>query len=225
MKLADWYQFKNPQLAETALTHRSFGTPHNQRLEWLGDAILQFEVSLLLYQQFPQLSEGGLSQLRTGLVNRDALAAIARRLMLAEHIRLGAAEMHAGRDNTKLLADMMEAYIAAIYLDGGDIRALLTTLLQEDIAILAEQIKQGGIASLSSYKTQLQELLQKYKLPPPRYTLLQQQGKDNAPTFTICCSTENEIRAEGCGKSRMAAEQEAARKCLRLLLQTQPQPQ
>lgn len=216
MKLPPLHNFRDAALAQLAMTHRSFGTPHNERLEWLGDAIMQCEVSRLLYQHFPLLSEGGLSAVRVRLVSGQALAALARRLGLGDCARLGAAEMQRGRDNDKLLAGLTESYIAAVHLDGGDVCALLTELLQEDICILAKQVQQNGIRALADGKTRLQELLQQRGEPLPKYQLVRQTGKNNAPVFTVECHA-GAVRALGGGGSRAAAEQAAAAACLDLL--------
>ena len=212
------HDFRDAGLFRLAMTHRSFGTPHNERLEWLGDAVMQFEVSRLLYQHFPALNEGGLSAIRTRLVSGQALAVLARRLALGECARLGAANMRQGRDNDRLLAGLAEAYIAAVYLDGGDVHTLLDGLLREDIHALEKQVQQEGIRALADAKTRLQELLQQQGKPLPQYQLVQQRGKKNAPVFTVACHA-GALQATGSGYSRTAAEQQAAAACLAQLQQ------
>lgn len=219
MKLPPHYTFADAALAEQALTHRSFAATHNERLEWLGDAVLQFEVSRLLYRRFPAIAEGGLSQLRARLVSSDMLAQMARRLALSDYARLGRAGMHSGRDNEKLLANLMEAYLAAIYLDGGDVAAFIQTWFAAELDTLAAQMKRRGVSSLQNVKTQLQEFLQQQKQPPPAYTLLHRQGKPDKPIFLVECRVNGEIAAQGRGSSRARAEQAAAAECLAQLAQ------
>lgn len=218
------HRFQDLALARTALTHRGLGTPNNERLEWLGDAILQQETSLLLYARFPAASEGDLSQLRTHLVNRDALARLARRLNLGGQARLGKAGMRGGRNNDKLLANLMEAHLAAIHLDGGDVRAFIAALLADDIAALDTQIAAEGIQTLTNPKTRLQEYLQKRQFPAPTYTLVTRQGRADNPVFTIECSAATGHRARARGATRSAAEQNAARKCHHLIQTTPTAP-
>lgn len=217
MKLPPHYRFRDTALAQLAFTHKSYGAPNNERLEWLGDAVVEFEVSRLLYQAFPGTSEGGLSQLRANLVSRPALAALARRLGLGDCALLGGTHMRGGRNNDNLLANLAEAYIAAVYLDGGDVAALLQSLLEDDIAALAAKMEKGGIRALENPKSQLQEWLQRNKQPPPAYALLEQQGKSDKPVFIAECRTAAGAVQQGRGRTRAAAEAAAAAACLRQL--------
>lgn len=233
MKLPPHYAFHDTALAQTALTHKSFGAPHNERLEWLGDAVVQLEVSRLLYAQFPGVNEGGLSKIRTRLVSRDALAAAAARLNLGAYARLGGAPMTDGRANRNLLANLMEAYIAAVYLDSGGaqqkcdaVQKLLADSLKDNIAALDAQIKTEGLISLSDAKTQLQEWAARCKQTPPVYELLARSGKANNPQFQVRCTIAAAAEcgaafggcaAVGFGKSISEAEKTAAGECLRQL--------
>ena len=216
------HPFTNLHLEKEALTHRSCGAPNNERLEWLGDAILQQQISQLLYQRFPKMNEGGLSRIRARLVDRKTQAALARRLRLGDKMRLGAAGMHGGRSNDKMLAGAMEAYLAAVHLDGGDVRAMLAALLEGRIARLAVQIQQAGVASLGNAKTQLQEFLQGRGQPLPVYDVLEQRRGGVAPTFVVACRVKSGVQAQGCGMSRVAAEKQAAADCLAQLLAAPP---
>lgn len=211
------YLFCEPTLEETALTHKSFGRPHNERLEWLGDAVLEFEVSRLLYERFDEVSEDGLTLLRLQLVRGESLAALARRLGLAERLRLGGAAARRERDNDNILAGVMEAYIAAVYLDGGDIGKFLADWLEEDIARLAAELRQHGVAALRDAKTRLQEHLQQRGLPPPSYVLLKAEGKAHRRVFFVECRAEVGVCARAAGASLAAAEQQTAAECLRVL--------
>ena len=159
MKLPPHHTFADPALGERALTHPSFSAQHNERLEWLGDAILEFEVSRLLYLRFPEMTEGDLSQIRAKLVTNATLAQVSRRLNLGDYARIGGADMQGGRENDNLLADLTEAYLAAIYLDGGDAQAHIGYWFGEEVEALVAQVKKHGIRSLRSPKTQLQEHL------------------------------------------------------------------
>ena len=118
------YDFRQPALLRQALTHRSFGVPHNERLEFIGDAVLNCVIALALYERFPQLPEGELSRARASLVNRDALAHLARRLDLGAEIRLGEGEQkNGGADRSSIIADALEAVIGAVFIDGGFVAA------------------------------------------------------------------------------------------------------
>jgi ribonuclease-3 len=201
------YRFRDPTLAELALTHRSIGKPNNERLEFLGDALLGAVIAELLYEVHPKASEGELSRLRAQLVNGQALAAVARELQLGDELKLGSGELKSGgfrRDS--ILADAFEALIAAVYLDGGfdACREVLRGLFDERISALRRSSKDA--------KTRLQEYLQAGGWPLPQYELLASHGEDHAKTFDIRCAIEQPlpISAETHGDSRRAAEQDAA---------------
>lgn len=209
------YRFRDPALAELALTHRSMGKPNNERLEFLGDALLGAFVAEMLYEVHPKASEGELSRLRAQLVNGQALAVIARELELGDRLKLGSGELKSGgfrRDS--ILADAFEAMLAAIHLDGGleACRNTVREIFTDRIAALPRSSKDA--------KTRLQEWLQGHGLPLPHYELKDSYGEDHARTFDVSCavSEPKDIIAEGSGNSRRAAEQEAAEVVLARLL-------
>lgn len=209
------HSFRNPTLANLALTHRSVGKPNNERMEFLGDALLGAIVAELLFEVHPNASEGELSRLRAQLVNGEALAVIARELELGDVLKLGPGELKSGgfrRDS--ILADAFEALIAAVYMDDGfdACRQVVRRLFTPRVAELKRSSKDA--------KTRLQEWLQGRGLPLPVYELTDSYGEDHAKTFDVsCCIDEPEpIRVEGRGGSRRAAEQDAAEAVLRRLL-------
>lgn len=217
MKLA--YRFLDPALAELALTHRSVGRPNNERLEFLGDALLGVIVAEMLYQAHPHASEGELSRLRAQLVNGQALAVVARELELGEGLKLGPGELKSGghrRDS--ILADAFEALVAAVYLDGGfeSCRDLVRDLFAQRVAELPRSSKDA--------KTRLQEWLQARGLPLPTYDLIGSQGDDHAKIFDVACTIAEPapLRVHASGPNRRAAEQEAAELVLGRL--TEPLP-
>jgi len=208
------HSFRNPDLATLALTHRSVGKPNNERLEFLGDALLGATVAELLFEAHPNASEGELSRLRAQLVNGQALAVIARELELGDKLRLGPGELKSGgfrRDS--ILADAFEALVAAVYLDDGydACRQLVRRLFAPRVAEIKRSSKDA--------KTRLQEWLQGRGLPLPTYELIDSYGEDHAKTFDVSCSIDEPepIRVEGRGGSRRAAEQDAAEAVLRRL--------
>jgi ribonuclease-3 len=210
------YRFRDPALAELALTHRSVGKPNNERMEFLGDALLGVMVAELLYDTHPNASEGELSRLRAQLVNGQALAVIARELELGDGLKLGPGELKSGgfrRDS--ILADAFEALLAAVYLDGGfeACREVVRSLFKDRVAAIPRSSKDA--------KTRLQEWLQARGLPLPLYELKDAHGEDHAKTFDVFCaiSEPQVINAEGHGGSRRAAEQDAAETVLRRLLE------
>lgn len=209
------HRFGNAELLRQALTHRSHSSPNNERLEFLGDAVLNCVVASLLYQRFTGLREGDLSRQRANLVRQEALAQVAQRLALGDHLRLGEGELKSGGyQRPSILADALEAVIGAIYLDAGfdAARMVIERLLQP----LLEQLDPRD--SGKDPKTALQELLQAQRQPLPQYALLGTRGEAHAQEFEIECAIPSlSIRALGGGSSRRAAEQAAAREALRLL--------
>ncbi|MES2604616.1 MAG: ribonuclease III [Pseudomonadota bacterium] len=202
------YKFSNPALLQQALCHRSAGKPHNERLEFLGDAVLGFVVSDLLYQRFPTASEGELSRLRSQLVQRSTLAEIARTLRLGDELKLGPGELKSGgAQRESILADAMEALVSALYLDGG--LAVCTAKLEQ---WLAPRMSGGAAAEPNKdAKTRLQEWLQARKQPLPAYTVANISGSDHQQNFTIICQiTRLPNPVSGTGSSRKEAEQVAA---------------
>ena len=201
------HRFADPALADLALTHRSVGKPNNERLEFLGDALLGALVAEMLYEAHPKASEGELSRLRAQLVNGRALARLARELELGEALKLGPGELKSGgfrRDS--ILADAFEALLAAVYLDDGyeACRETVRELFGERIAVLRRSSKDA--------KTRLQEWLQAAGWPLPQYELLATHGEDHAKQFEVLChiAEPQALRARAEGGSRRAAEQDAA---------------
>jgi len=218
------YQFKDPNRLTDALRHSSYvneqpddGVASNERLEFLGDAVLNLAVSHLLMQRFPQLTEGELSRTRAHLVNETRLAAIARQIDLGPHLLLGKGEdLTDGREKNSILADAVEAVIAAIYLDGGFDAAFAFIENQ-----YSERLHTANRRRFESdYKSRLQERVQAVFHDVPRYRVIDSSGPDHDKTFTVRMSVAG-ITAEGDGKSKKSAEQEAARVGLDLLDQAQ----
>ncbi len=211
------HPFSDPGLLAQALTHRSAGAPHNERLEFLGDSIVNMLVAQALYQRWPKADEGALTRARAELVREAALAAIARELQLGERITLGAGEMKTGghrRDS--ILADTFEAVVAAIYLDAGfdACRAVVLPWFETSMAALPATGRPE-----KDPKTRLQEWLQGRQRPLPQYELVSESGDDHAKIFRVRCNlTEPAAATEGEGASRRLAEQQAAAAALELLV-------
>lgn len=206
------HRFANLELLKQALTHRSAEKTNNERFEFLGDSLLGFVVAELLYQEFPSASEGELSRMRSSMVSKPALAAIARQLELGSFLRLGSGERNSGgaaRDS--ILSDAVEAIIAAIYLDGG-----IDACKKQVRAWAFAQINvQNTLKESKDPKTQLQELMQAKGLALPQYEVVKVEGVAHDQTFTISCSVASlENTQLGIGRSKRAAEQEAAAKLL-----------
>jgi ribonuclease-3 len=203
------HAFADPGLLAQALTHRSAGSPHNERLEFLGDALLNLIVAEQLYARWPKADEGAMTRARAELVRESALAGVARGLDLGARLTLGPGEMKSGghrRDS--ILADALEAVIAALYLDGGfdACRQAVLPWFEPLLAALPPLHQVGKDA-----KTRLQEWLQARQLPLPNYLLLAETGDDHDKTFLVGCSlTEPPLSTDGAGSSRRAAEQRAA---------------
>lgn len=202
------YRFQSPQLLIDALTHRSFTASNNERLEFLGDGVLNLCIGLLLYERFPQIKEGRLSRLRANLVSQQPLFEIASDLRLGELLRLGEGEMRSGgTGRPSILADALESVFGAVLLDGGfeAARGVISRLFATRLAVIDPE-QQGKDA-----KTRLQEWLQGRRLSLPVYTLRDTQGQAHAQTFVVeCCVDALSVRTEGQGASRKAAEQAAA---------------
>ena len=203
------HRFTDPGLLEQALTHRSAAARHNERLEFLGDALLNLFVGEALYAHWPQADEGALTRARAELVRESTLAAVARDMALGERIVLGPGELKSGghrRDS--ILADTLEALIAAIYLDSdfASCRATVLPWFEPAIAALPPPHKVGKDA-----KTRLQEWLQGRQRPLPQYELVAESGEEHAKRFVVRCRLEApDLQAEGEAGSRRAAEQIAA---------------
>ncbi len=209
------YQFSNPDLLKAALTHRSAGNENNERLEYLGDAVLGFVVAELLYIRFPQASEGELSRLRASLVNRDSLAAIARSMELGNYLTLGSGELKSGGYRREsILADALEAILGAILLD-SDFQQC-SDCIQQIFAGRLDTMPDD--AELKDPKTRLQEYLQARKFEVPVYEVTLVLGKAHNQEFSVTCHA-NAVnqRTTGKGKSRRKAEQDAAQAMLTVL--------
>ncbi len=210
------YQFRQPQLCQQALTHRSVSSKSNyERLEFMGDALLGVVIACYLYERFPSEDEGRLTRLRSTLVRQDSLAAIAKDLKLGEHLVLGSGEMKSGGHRREsILADAVEALIGAIYLDSADLNVVRDVVLKwYEPYLLTLEPKD----TLKDPKTRLQELLQGKRLPLPEYTLTAAQGEAHNQTFTVECRIEGASVTVGHGQSRRYAEQSAASQLLELL--------
>jgi ribonuclease III len=209
------HQFAQPRLLQRALTHRSFGADHNERLEFLGDAVLNLAVSGLLFERFAGSDEGDLTRVRAHLVREDSLHRAALALGLPEVIRLSDGEARGGgAQRPSILADALEAVIGAAFLDGGyDRAAALVRRLFGDI-IAGTELESWT----KDAKTELQEWLQARKLPVPAYRIVATHGQAHAQIFEVECAVPALGLAEpGQGKSRRTAEQEAARRMLEML--------
>lgn len=202
-------------LLKQALTHRSAGAGNNERLEFLGDAFLGFVIAEALCQRYPEADEGRLSRLRASLVNKEALARLARRLGLGEHLRLGPGELRTGghaRDS--ILADALEAVFAAVYLERGfdGARSVILSVFADSLATVSD----GG--GTKDPKTRLQELLQARRRPLPEYEVLLIAGSQHDQRFRVRCSLPDSGQfTEGDGTSRRRAEQQAAQQMLERL--------
>lgn len=215
------YAFRRPDLLRQALTHRSFGTPHNERLEFVGDAVLNCVVGATLYERFPALPEGDLSRVRAGLVNKDTLARVARRLLLGPEIRLGEGEMKSGgAERSSILADTLEALIGAVFLDGG-----FDAARDVIVTCYAEVLRDADPAALpKDPKTRLQEWLQARRWPVPEYVVTATSGEPHDQRFTVECRVPGlTIMASGEGSNRRAAEQAAAEAAIALAVVTEGQ--
>jgi ribonuclease-3 len=206
------YAFADPALLERALTHRSYGGNHYERLEFLGDSVLSFAISAELYDRFPELTEGELTRLRASLVKQDTLAQVARRVEIGEALLLGGGELKSGGfERDSILADALEAVLGAVFLDGG-IAAARATIARLFHALLAE-LDPRTISK--DPKTSLQELLQKQALATPSYQLLETSGDAHNQTFVVECRVpELSLCTRGEGSTRRAAEQQAAQQAL-----------
>ncbi len=207
--------FRQPELLHQALTHRSHSSPHNERLEFLGDSVLSCAVATLLYQRFPGLREGELSRLRASLVRQETLAELATKLELGDVLRLGEGELKSGGfRRPSILADALEAILGAAYLDAGFEAAekMISTLYQQRI----EQIDPHEAGK--DAKTALQEYLQARRIPVPQYSLLATRGDAHAQEFEVSCAVPAmSIKVTGSGISRRGAEQQAAQAALEKL--------
>ena len=203
------YSFTQPELLQQALTHRSFSASNNERLEFLGDSVLNFIIAHQLFNLFPHLPEGDLSRLRAKLVKEASLAEIAVDLHLGDALKLGEGELKsAGWRRPSILADALEAILGAVYLDGGfDAAQKVVALLYRDklSTIDPKAIDKDA-------KSQLQEYLQSKKMELPEYQVVSIEGEAHAQTFTVQCFIKKlKLTTTGVGTSRRVAEQQAAK--------------
>ncbi len=206
------YRFTDAQLLSRALTHRSFGADHNERLEFLGDAVLSLAISGLLFERFAGSDEGDLTRVRAHLVREDSLHRVAVQLGLPEVLNLGEGEARGGgAQRASILADALEAVLGATFLDGGFDAA--SELVK---GLFGEVIQTTDVASWSKdAKTELQEWLQARRLPVPTYRISATRGQAHAQTFEVeCVVPALNLTESGEGRSRRVAEQEAARRML-----------
>ena len=202
------YSFRQPELLRHALTHRSHGATNNERLEFVGDAVLNCAIGLALFQRFPALPEGDLSRVRASLVNQDTLARVARRLDLGSQIKLGEGEhKNGGADRSSILADALEAVFGAVFVDGG-----FDAAYQVIVDCFGSVLETADPTALGKDpKTRLQEWLQARRLPVPEYTVTTTTGEAHAQTFEVECRIAAlGVATTGSGASRRGAEQAAA---------------
>jgi len=209
------HDFEEPALLEQALTHRSVGRINNERLEFLGDSLLNMVIAEAVYRRYPELEEGDLSRMRASLVNQESLAEIARELLLGDYLNLGPGELKSGGyRRASILADALEAVIGSVHLDAGFSAARNTVLelfkQRLDHPVPTEQLKDA--------KTRLQEWLQARNLELPKYTVESISGEPHKQLFTVMCLVEEPVVSSvGKASSRRAAEQEAAQRVLERL--------
>jgi len=214
------YQFRNPQWLAEALRHRSFVNEHprtngsdNERLEFLGDAVLSLVVSHILMTHYPQMTEGDLSRTRAYLVNETHLAKVARKLALGSFVELGRGEAQTGgHDKPSILSDTLEAVLAAIYLDGGFQAAFDVIANRLDFQFEAAESQ----AEMIDYKSRLQEHAQNHAKTVPVYRVVDESGPDHDKTFVVELAWRS-LKTLGTGRNKKAAEQQAARAALKRL--------
>jgi len=207
-----------PQLLQRALTHRSHAPEHNERLEFLGDSVLGCVIAKYLYDNYPQLSEGELSRLRSNLVREDTLAVLAQQLDLGSQLKLGEGERKSGGfRRPSILADAMEALFGAVLLDGGFAAAEKTVL-----GLYVPYLAQVDAQTLGKdAKTLLQEYLQGKRIPLPNYSVVATQGQAHEQSFEVECAIPSlKISTRGKGSSRRNAEQQAAQTAYQIIQPT-----
>lgn len=214
------YHFRNPHLLEEALRHRSYVNEHpqsdgrdNERLEFLGDAVLSLVVSHILMQKFPEMTEGGLSRTRARLVNETHLARVARTLELGSCIELGRGEAQTGgSDKPSILSDTLEAVLAAVYLDGGFQAAF--DVIGDRLDFRFEALQPP--AEMTDFKSRLQEYAQNREKTVPVYRVVDESGPDHDKTFVVELTLKH-LKTSGTGRNKKAAEQQAAHEALKRL--------
>jgi ribonuclease-3 len=208
--------FAQPQLLQRALTHRSHSAAHNERLEFLGDSVVNCVVAKYLHNSFPELPEGDLSRLRSNLVNQQTLYLLAQQLHLGDLLLLGEGERKsAGSSRPSILADALEALVGALFLDGG-----FDVAENAVLSLYIPYLQQADVMTLGKDgKTLLQEYLQSRKLPLPQYTVIATQGEAHAQVFQVeCVIAPLKMATHGAGTSRRIAEQMAADAAYRKLV-------
>ncbi|HJL80005.1 MAG: ribonuclease III [Gammaproteobacteria bacterium] len=209
------YKFNDPKILSRALTHRSHSSENYERLEFLGDAVLDMVLSEALYKHFPELEEGRLSRMRAHLVNQKALAEIARGIELDKHLILGKGERTTGKNRDSILSDSLEALIGGVYIDGGFEKVQAIILKLFDAMIL--EINPDDLFQDS--KSGLQEALQKNNMELPRYNLIKTEGEQHDQMFEVECIVSSiNLVTNGIGKNLKYAEQQAAEKALEIIL-------
>jgi len=205
------YKFKNPKLLNVALRHRSFGGVSNERLEFLGDSIVNFVIAAELFRKYPEFEEGELSRLRSNLINKETLAELAKEFNVGDYLYLGAGEKKSGGfRRTSILANTMEAIIGATYLDSD-----METCQQKILIWYGTRLTGLTIVGQKDPKSQLQELIQARGLPLPTYKVVATHGKAHKQIFHVQCTVQGlEIISKGQGTNKQEAEQNAAKKFL-----------
>jgi len=217
------YRFKDIALLRQALQHRSYvneqrdlALKDNERLEFLGDAVLELVISHILMKQFPESAEGELTRMRATIVNESRLAAVAQRLNLGQYLLLGRGEALAhGEKKKSILADTLEAVIAAVYMDGG--LEPVFEVIKRQFSELISQVKEK--LTEEDFKSQLQELVQARFKVVPHYEVVAERGPDHNKTFEVCLKIGEFLTTHGTGKSKKTAEQAAAQLALEKLKQ------
>jgi len=211
------YIFKNPDFVELALTHCSYQSPHNERLEFLGDAVLGCSIANILYERFPECSEGELTRMRAYLVKGPTLCTLADELNFAEFLKLGIGELKTGgRQRESILENSLEALIGAVFLDADfeSIKSVIAAWYESRLAALSlDKDLSAGLNSPKDAKSRLQEYLQKLGVDLPSYEVMVIQGKDHEQIFTVKCMVKinsESLSVQGVGSTRKSAEQEAA---------------
>lgn len=209
------HAFSDRTLLQTALTHRSFGVPNNERLEFIGDGLLNCVIAVALFRRYPDLAEGELSRMRANLVRQDTLHQLAVSLNLGDSLRLGEGELKSGgNQRPSILADAVEALIGAVYLDAG-FEATQSVIARLYLPLF-DEMRSGPVTK--DAKTSLQEWLQGRKKPLPRYHVIEASGAAHEQRFEVACEIENPaLRTTGQGSSRRLAEQAAADRALKAL--------
>jgi len=215
------FVWRNPELLRIALVHSSFTYEHrelegnsNERLEFLGDAVLELIISDYYYNHCHNKTEGELTKMRALTVCEPSLAEVARRLELGRYMFMGRGEERSGgRERSALLADSFEALLGAVYLDGGLEEARRVTLQQ--LAKIIEEVESGNASS--DYKTELQEILQRRSTDPIHYSIVHEEGPDHDKTFTAVVEYQKEILGSGRGRTKKEAEQQAAKMALTII--------